>query len=104
MEEVRRNDTSFTEKSDWFNLIFSSKYSEEDARNIWLKGIEYGIGIGLHKGRLDGQIVELTNNVTDERHTEFLKKFYRLADEYKCAIQHHPEVGMVVIDTDNENY
>jgi hypothetical protein len=33
---------------------------------------------------------------TKPEHKEFLEKFYKLAEEYKCRITYHPLVGMVV--------
>ena len=32
-----------------------------------------------------------------KKHKEFLERFYQLAAEYKCAVQYHPEFGMVVV-------
>jgi hypothetical protein len=34
---------------------------------------------------------------TKPEHKEFLEKFYKLAEEYNCSIQYHPEVGMVAV-------
>lgn len=95
--EAMQGDTSFQEKDSGLSLLFgTNKYSKQEMRETWDRGIKHGIEIGLRKASLDGQRIELSNN-TNEKHKEFLEKFYRLADEYKCAVQYHPEVGMVVV-------
>ena len=73
-------------------------------RETWDRGIKYGIEIGLRKSSLEGQRIELNQNTTDGKHKEFLEKFYQLSDEYKCAIQYHPEIGMVVVDRQNKSH
>lgn len=96
--EEMRGDTSFQEKGTGLSLLFGThKYSKQEMRETWDKGIKHGIEIGLRKASLEGQRIELTHNTTNEKHKEFLEKFYQLADEYRCAIQYHPEVGMVVV-------
>ncbi len=96
--EEMQGDTSFQEKESGLSLLFGThKYSKQEMRETWDRGIKQGIEIGLRKASLEGQQIELNNNTTNERHKEFLEKFYQLAAEYKCAIQYHPEVGMVVI-------
>lgn len=96
--EEMKGDTSFQEKESILSLLFGArKYSQQEIRKTWDNGIKYGIEIGLRKASLEGQQIELNHNTTDERHKEFLEKFYQLAAEYKCAIQYHPEVGMVVV-------
>ena len=97
-KEEMKGDTSFQEKDSTLNLLFgNNKYSKQEMRETWDRGIKHGIEIGLRKASLDGQRIELNNNTTNERHKEFLEKFYQLAAEYKCAVQYHPEVGMVVV-------
>lgn len=96
--EEMKGDTSFQEKENSLSLLFgTNKYSKQEMRETWNRGIKHGIEIGLRKASLEGQIIELSHNTTNEKHKEFLGKFYQLADEYKCAVQYHPEVGMVVV-------
>ena len=96
-EEMQR-DTSFLEKERMLNLLFGThKYSKKEMRQTWVMGVKHGIEIGLRKSSLEGQRIELLNNTTNENHKEFIKKFYELANTYNCAIQYHPEYGMVII-------
>lgn len=96
--EVKLYDTSFQEKDSGLSLLFGiDKYSKQEMRETWDRGIKQGIEIGLRKASLEGQKIELIHNTTNAKHKEFIEKFYQLADEYKCAIQYHPEFGMVVI-------
>ena len=78
-------------------LFGTNLYTKQEMRETWDRGIKHGIEIGLRKASLEGQRIELTHNTTNEKHKEFLEKFYQLAAEYKCAVQYHPEVGMVVV-------
>ena len=97
--EQCKGDTSFQEKETGLSLIFGThKYYKQEMRETWNRGIKHGIEIGLQKASLEGQKIELNNNTHNEKHKEFLEKFYQLAAEYKCSIQYHPEFGMVVID------
>lgn len=93
--EQRSRDTSFTDRG---LLGFEPKYPQHEVREVWFRGIAYGIEIGLHKASLEGQRVELHSNSKTEKQREFLDRFYELCNQYGCAIQYHPEVGMVVID------
>ena len=97
-KEATQGDKSFQEKESGLSILFGThNYSKQEMRETWDRGIKYGIEIGLRKASLEGQRIELNHNTTNERHKEFLEKFYQLAAEYKCAIQYHPEVGMVVV-------
>lgn len=97
--EQTKGDTSFMEKESFLSLFFGgTKYSQKDMRDAWRKGIRHGIEIGLRKASVEGQKVELTHNTTNEKHKEFLEKFYQLAHEYKCAVQYHPKLGMTIRD------
>lgn len=97
--EELQGDNSFNEKVDLLSLIFGgNKYSQADMKTAWHNGIKHGIEIGLRKASLEGQRIELNQNTNDERQNEFLSRFYQLADDYKCTIQYHPEIGMSVID------
>lgn len=96
--EEMKGDTSFEERGSVLSLIFgSNKYSRKEMKETWNMGIKHGIEIGLRKASLEGQRIELTSNTKDENHKEFLEKFYKLADEYKCEIQYHVENGMCVV-------
>lgn len=96
--EEMKKDTSFTEKE---HPLFRMRFRQKDMREAWNSGIKHGIEIGLRKASLEGQIIELTNNVKKDRHKDFLDAFYKLAMKYECIIQYHPEKGMVIIDTKN---
>ena len=97
--EEMQGDTSFLDKGSGLSQLFGrSSYSDMDMRETWHKGIKHGIEIGLRRASPQGQIIELNNNTTEGKNQEFLKKFYKLAEEYKCAIEYHPQKGMIVID------
>ena len=96
--EEMEGDTSFQEKESVLTLLFGpNKYSKVEMRETWNRGIKLGIEIGLRRASLAGQRIELNHNTHERKHKEFLEKFYQLADEYNCAIQYHPEVGMIVV-------
>ena len=96
--EEMEGDTSFQEKESGLSLLFgTNKYTKVEMRETWNRGIKHGIEIGLRRASLEGQMIELNHNIPKGKHKEFLEKFYQLADEYKCAIQYHPEVGMIVV-------
>jgi len=96
--EEMEGDTSFQEKESGLSLLFgTNKYSKVEMRETWNRGIKHGIEIGLRRASLEGQMIELNHNTPEGKHKEFLEKFYQLADEYKCAIRYHPEVGMIVV-------
>ena len=96
--EEMQGDTSFKEKETTLErLLGTDKYSKQEMRETWDRGIKRGIEIGLWKASLEGQRIELYHNTTNENHKEFLEKFYQLAAEYKCAVQYHPQDGMVIV-------
>lgn len=97
--EAVAKDNSFNEKENFFTTLFGGiNYSQAEVKGIWERGVKHGIEIGLNKAGLDGQKVELYKNTSDSNQKEFLDRFYELANKYHCAIQYHPEHGMVVID------
>lgn len=99
--EEMKGDSSFLEKESGLNRFFGrSGYSNMDMRETWDKGIKHGIEIGLRRASIKGQIIELNHNTSEGKNKEFLEKFYKLAEEYKCAIKYHQNKGMVVIDQD----
>ena len=98
-QEAMKGDTSFQERESGLNLLFGgTKYSKHEMRETWNNGIKLGIEIGLNRASLEGQRIELNHNTPEGKNKEFLEKFYKLAEEYKCAIQYHPQIGMVVLD------
>lgn len=97
--EEMEGDTSFQEKESGLSILFgTNKYSKVEMRETWVRGIKHGIEIGLRKASIEGQKIELNHNTTNEKHKEFIEKFYQLAAEYKCAVQYHPQAGMVIVD------
>ena len=97
--EQMKGDTSFQDKESPLPLIFgSTKYNKLEMRETWDSGIKHGIEIGLNVASLEGQKIELNTNTPEGKNKEFLEKFYKLASEYKCAIQYHPQKGMIVLD------
>jgi len=98
-EEQMKGDTSFQERESGLSLLFGgTKYNKHEMRETWDSGIKLGIEIGLNRASLEGQRIELNHNTPERKNKEFLEKFYKLAEEYKCAIQYHPQIGMVVLD------
>lgn len=96
--ETMKGDTSFQEKDNVLSLLFgTNKYSKREMRETWDNGIKHGIEIGLRKASLEGQRIELSANTTNPKHKEFIEKLYALCAEFNCAVQYHPEVGMVVV-------
>ncbi len=93
-----KGDKSFQEKPTGLAMLFGGgiTYKQHEVRDIWHRGIKAGIEIGLNYGSPGGQIIQLNENTKPE-HKEFLEKFYKLAEEYNCSIQYHPEVGMVAV-------
>ena len=97
--EEMKGDTSFQEKESGLSLLFgTTKYDKQEMRKTWDSGIKLGIEIGLRHSSPQGQRIELNTNTPEGKNKEFLEKFYKLAEEYKCAIEHHPQVGMIVLD------
>ncbi len=95
IQEAKRNDTSFTDKG---FLGITPKYSQSQVREYWFEAMALGMRKGLEMASLEGQRIELTTHLRNPRHKEFLEQFYKLAEEYNCAIQYHPLYGMCVID------
>lgn len=92
------NDKSFRTKESPLALLFGgNKYSKEEARQIWERGIKYGIELGLYEASPQGQRIQLDRN-TEPHHREFLEKMYALCEEHRCSIEYHPTVGMIVLD------
>jgi len=99
MDEIKRVDNSFKEKENFFTALKGGiRYSQPEVRDIWFQGIRVGIEEGLHRGSLAGQRIQITQNTKDQRHKKFYDEFLKLANEYNCQIQYHPQHGMCVID------
>jgi len=99
MIDIKLHDNSFKERPSGLELLFGrTKYTQEEMRETWFLGIEYGIEYGFNEAGLDGQKIQINSNITNKRHKEFIDKFYKLSQEYGCAIQYHPRDGIVVID------
>jgi len=98
IQEMKRTDTSFTDGG--FMGMFPPKYAQHEVRKVWFDGISLGMQEGLRMGTIQGQHIDLFNNCKEPRQKEFLEKFYKLADEYNCAVVYHPR-EMVVMDLNN---
>jgi len=97
--EEMKDDTSFKESSGIFSFLSRKNYSAKEAREIWHQGIRRGIEIGLRRASIEGQRIDLVRNTQDARAKEYLTNFYQLCADYGYAIQYHPEVGLIVINT-----
>lgn len=95
-----KNDKSFTEKK----ILFPITYKQSEVKEIWKQGIKLGIETGLRCASIEGQILELNNNTINTKHKEFIDKFYRLSEEYKCAISYHPKVGLIITDLNTNKF
>jgi hypothetical protein len=96
IQDAKKNDTSFTDRG--LLGMFPPNYSQSEVRKIWFDAMALGMQEGLRIASVEGQIIDVTNNCKEPKHKEFLEKFYKLAEEYNCAIQYHPTYGMLVID------
>ena len=95
IQEIKKTDKSFTEKG-LFGLPI--KYSQSECREFWFQAMALGMNEGIRIGSEQGQRIDLFNSCKEPRQKEFLEKFYKLAEEYNCAIVYHPIDGMVVMD------
>jgi hypothetical protein len=104
-DEEMKDDKSFQEKNSLLSIILGrNKYTKRELKETWERGIKHGIEIGLRRGSIEGQRIELTRNTTIQRHIDFIEEFYHLASHHNCAIAYHPEYGMIVIDTDTASW
>lgn len=101
--EEMKGDTSYQETENPITLFFGGRsYGRTQVREAWNNGIKKGIEIGLNRASLEGQKVELNKNMSNQRHIDFFKEFCELSTKYKCAVQYHPAMGMVIIDRSPE--
>lgn len=99
IQEAKRTDNSFKEKENFFTVLKGGiTYSQSDCREFWFQAMAIGMEEGLRMGSIQGQRIDLLNSCKDHRQKEFLEKFYKLAEEYNCAIVYHPSEGMCVVD------
>lgn len=99
--EEMRNDTSFQEPETLLRSLFgSTKYTKKEARDIWKSAIKLGIRIGINRSIPSGQIIDLNKNTSNQKHKEFLEKFYKLANDYNCSIQYHHRYGLIITSKD----
>jgi hypothetical protein len=99
IQDARKTDKSFTEKENFFTVLRGGlSYSQTEVREIWFTAMALGMHEGLRMGSMQGQRIDLTNSCKNSRQKEFLEKFYKLADEYNCAINYHPLEGMQIVD------
>ena len=59
---------------------------------------------GIEMAGLPGQKIDLYNNCKKPRQKDFLDKFYKLCEEYNCAVAYSPQDGMCVVDFKNETF
>jgi len=97
IQEAKRTDKSFTERGLWGIPI---KYNQSECREFWFQAMQLGMQEGLRMGSIQGQRIDLFNSCNEPRQEEFLEKFYKLAEEYNCAIVYDPIRGMCVLDLD----
>ena len=98
-DEEMKGDTSFREKGSFMGELFGrNHFSNNDMRETWDRGIKHGIEIGLRRASIEGQQLEMYHNIDNPHHKAFIDKFYKLAEEYGCAIQHHPQNGLMIIN------
>ena len=91
----KKVDNSFTERG---LFGFTQKYDQSRVREIYFDAMALGMQRGIEIGAVKGQRIDLFNNCKEPRQKEFLEKFYKLAEEYNCAIVYHPHDGMCVLD------
>ena len=77
----------------------TTKYSQLEAREIWLRGIAYGLEEGIRLFTLEGQRIDLYNSCKTAKQQEFLAKSFELCDRFGMQIVYSPTEGMVVVDT-----
>ena len=77
----------------------TTKYSQREARDIWLRGIAYGLEEGIRLFTLEGQRLDLYNSCKTAKQQEFLAKSFELCDRFGMQIVYSPTEGMVVVET-----
>ena len=77
----------------------TTKYSQQEAREIWLRGIAYGLEEGIRLFTLEGQRLDLYNSCKTAKQQEFLAKSFELCDRFGMQIVYSPTEGIVVVET-----
>lgn len=99
VDDFKKSDNSFKDRPTGLAAIFGKNhYTESEVRDIWHRGVETGVEMGLFEANLEGQRIELTQNIDSPKQREFVEKLYKLCEEYKCAVQYHPIKGMCLVD------
>lgn len=96
-EELKLADKSFTKELRFMWL--TTKYSQREAREIWLRGIAYGLEEGIRLFTIEGQRLDLYNSCKTAKQQDFLAKSFELCDRFGMQIVYSPTEGMVVVDT-----
>jgi len=96
IENDNSKDTSYQDKENFLTLMFGGiKFTQSEVRDAWLNGKRCGFEIGLHYNSNQGQMLQLSNNITNPKDKEFYDKFITLCNEYNIRISYHPEKGMI---------
>jgi hypothetical protein len=99
VDDFKKSDNSFKDRPNGLAAIFGKNhYTESEARDIWHRGIEAGVEMGLFNASLEGQRIELAQNLNSPKQKEFVEKLYKLCEEYNCAVQYHPINGMCLVE------
>lgn len=77
----------------------TTNYSQREAREIWLRGIAYGLEEGIRLFTLEGQRLDLYNSCKTAKQQEFLAKSFELCDRFGMQIVYSPTEGIVVVET-----
>jgi hypothetical protein len=104
-KDTMEGDNSFRSNAPLLLRLFGGvKYTQDEMRENYYRGIKFGIEVGLRNGSLEGQKVGMYRNIENSgeknemRVIEFLDKFYAMAGEYEMGIKYHPQHGLVVVD------
>jgi len=93
-----KKDKSFKNKESFLSLLlqpFGKKYSEQECRKIWESGNRSGFEQGIYYGSPKSQKIQLINNMENENHNKFYKKFLNLCEDHNVRIEYHPNDGLV---------
>lgn len=97
MEAIRSTDKSFTKPENWFTRILGIHgVSQEEAREIWLKGIEIGMieGILLSGNEPQSKPQEDISRLK----AEFLQKYLELSHRYGYGVRYDKLKGIDVVE------
>ena len=96
IENDNSKDTSYQDEENFLTLMFGwmMKYDKSEMREAWLNGKKCGFEMGLYYNSNEGQMLQLSNNITNPKDKEFYDKFIALCNEYNIRITYHPQKGM----------